>query len=427
MPVSGHNVARVIQAAVRAAVLLLAMAFFPTAVQAVTVSGLYSVEVPVAGSSPAELQDGYVEGLRRVLVRISGSTDVLAREGVQEVLGKAESLLQAYQFLRGEDGQNRLQMTFGAVAVNQALASIEAPVWGANRPLTLVWAAVEDRGARRLLTQARVGEDAADDWRTELNRVARDRGLPIALPPASFQGDRRLLSEIWGQFTDRVRSAASDLPHDAMALVRIGRDGDQWRAGWVFDGMGLGGGEEAVTAASPEALVQALVDRWADRFARRYAVAAGDVGALPQVEIVLQGITGLVDYAEASRVLEGLTPVRSVGAARVRGDQLTLRATFTGELAQLKEYIALDPRFVPVTGEPVALPAAPDAASETSPAVAGPVSEGATGSTGDVEAFGYQALPAGDAEDAEQAFESLYQVLYYLWQTAPKTDDDQDA
>ena len=58
MPVSGHNVARVIQAAVRAAVLLLAMAFFPTAVQAVTVSGLYSVEVPVAAPWTTTLTNG---------------------------------------------------------------------------------------------------------------------------------------------------------------------------------------------------------------------------------------------------------------------------------------------------------------------------------------------------------------------------------
>ena len=33
--------------------------------------------------------------------------------------------------------------------------------------------------------------------------------------------------------------------------------------------------------------------------------------------------------------------------------------------------------------------------------------------------FSYQPLAPGDEQDAEQAFESLYQVLYYRWQPAP--------
>jgi len=414
--------ARITGAAVRAAVLLLVMVMLPAQVQAVTVSGLYSVEVPVAGSAPAQLREGYTEGLRRVLVRVSGSRDVLTREGVQAVLDQAESMLQAYQFLRGKDGRDRLQMTFGAVAVNRALASIDAPVWGANRPLTLVWAAVEEAGSRRLLTRTEAESTRGDVWLQALHQAARARGLPIALPSYEFGADRSLLSEIWGQFMERVRLAASDIPHDAMALVRISRAGGQWRAGWVFDDMGLGRGEETVSAATPGALMQAVVDSWADQFASRYAVAAGDVGELPQVDIVLQGVTTLTDYAEAAGVLRELEPVRSVGAVRVRGDQLTLRASFTGELDQLKEYIALDARFVPLAGAPVpaAIPA-DDAETASTPAGESPFSSERTPSP-ELEPFAYQSPPALDAEAAEQSFGALYQVLYYRWQPAPVTD-----
>ncbi|MDO6825666.1 DUF2066 domain-containing protein [Marinobacter sp. 1_MG-2023] len=412
------------------------LAFVPAPATAVTVSGLYSVEVPVAGSGPRELAKGYSDGLARVFVRISGTREVLALDGVQALLEDAESLLLSYQVLRGANGNSRLSMAFGAVGVNRALASVDAPVWGANRPLTLAWVAVEDRGVRQLVTgngsgQADQGESGI--WSAAFARAARERGLPVTLPPEEFSGNRELLSDIWGQFTGRVRNASEGVEHDVLALVRVSRSGGQWRAGWVFEGASLNGSEESVSAASREALAEALVNRWAELYADRYAVAAGEVGDLPRVDIVLRGVTSVADYGNASKVLEGLTPVVSVGASRVKGEQLTLRVAFSGELDQLKEYIALDSRFVPVEGEPQnARPARAQASdASTKPAqveVAPGQQEGApeveagTDSSGQPE-FTYQPSPV-DEEEAEQAFESLYQLLYYRWQPVPVIGND---
>lgn len=400
---------------------------------AVTVSGLYAVEVPVAGTAPKQLAEGYATGLAKVFVRVAGTRDVLTRAGVEELLGNAESLLLSYQVVRGEQGGSRLRMAFGAVGVNQALASIAAPVWGANRPLTLAWVAVQDSGSRTLITS---GEDsgavsgAVSLWRSEFARAAQDRGLPIALPSEQYRSDRELLSDIWGQFIDRIRSVSETTDHDVLALVRVSRTGGQWRAGWVFDGMSMDAGEESVTAPTPDALARLVIDRWADRYAGRYAVAASDVGEAPQVDIVLRGVSGLPDYGTISRVLEGLTPVVSVGAVRIRGDQLTMRIAFSGELDQLREYIALDPRFVAIASEePAALEPAP--VPEPEPAVpdsgAGePVVPGAD-ADGNSEVpglFSYQVPSGVDEDDAEQAFESLYPVLYYGWQPGSVTGNE---
>lgn len=408
----------------------------PVPVSAVTVSGLYSVEVPVSGSGPGDLAQGYADGLARVFVRISGTREVLAMDGVQALLADAESLLLSYQVLRGETGDSRLSMAFGAVGVNQALASIGAPVWGANRPLTLAWVAVEDRGVRRLIMGSAGSGSGNDDggvWAEAFARAAQERGLPVALPPNEFSGNRELLSDIWGQFTGRVREASQGLEHDVLAMVRVSRSGGQWRAGWVFEGAKLNSSEESVTAATREALAEALVNRWAELYANRYAVAAGEVGDLPQVDIVLRGVTSVADYGKSSQVLEGLTPVVNVGASRVRGEQLTLRVAFSGELDQLREYIALDSRFVPAEGEPQG-PSAPAqevqnvTAGSAQAETAGPEVEPVPENQPDADKskpsmFTYQPSPV-DEEDAEQAFESLYQVLYYRWQPEPVIGND---
>ncbi|WP_240339545.1 DUF2066 domain-containing protein [Marinobacter sp. BW6] len=406
-----------------------------------TVSGLYSAKVPVAGSSPGQLAQGYADGLSQVLVRVSGTRDVLAMEGVETLLSDAESLLLSYQVARDEFGQSVLSMSFGAVGVNRALASINAPVWGANRPLTLAWIAAEDRGSRTLVTRPEggSGQESAGTWRAAFDEAARKRGLPVALPSSDYTSDRELLSDIWGQFIGRVKSASEDLDHDVLALVRVSRTGGQWRAGWVFDGMAMNAGEESITAQTPEALAEAMINRWAELYASRYAVAASEVGDSPQVDIVLRGVSSLEDYARANKVLEGLTPVVSVGAHRVRDEQLTLRVAFSGELDQLREYIALDPRFVPMESDLPAEPSGTDrittdqVASSATNAEDTPESEEAqpvdpdqqTSAEGseETELFTYQPVPV-DEEEAREAFESLYQVLYYRWQPSSVIGSD---
>ena len=397
--------------------------------QAVTVSGLYSVDVPVEGADAEGLQAGYAEGLRRVMVRVSGSRDVLGLEGVDGVLENAESLLQSYELTR-DDGENRLQMTFGAVGVNKALASIDAPVWGANRPLTLAWVAVEERGSRHLITSP--ADDAVSSWRRSLMSAAAERGLPVDFPPRAFAGNRDVLSDLWGQFIGRIRDASEGQPRDALALVRIRDSGGEWRASWTFDGTAMDDRERSITADSERALAEALIDRWAEGYASRYSVAASEVGESPKVDIVLEGVSALSDYGRVTEALESFSPVNSVGASRVRDDRLTVQVAFTGELEQLKQYVALDPRFVAMEKPPE--PAEPSSEGGRNDASDSNDTRGQDGSeenkaeSSDIDnPLAYQPLETGDEEDAEQAFESLYQVLYYRWQPASIVGSDTDG
>ncbi len=396
--------------------------------QAVTVSGLYSVDVPVEGADAEELQAGYAEGLRQVMVRVSGSRDVLDLEGVDGVLEKAETLLQSYELTR-DQGQDRLQMTFGAVGVNKALASIDAPVWGANRPLTLAWVAVEERGSRDLITSP---ANAASSWRETLISAAAERGLPVAFPPRTFADNREVLSDLWGQFTGRIREVSEGQPRDALALVRIRRSGGEWRADWTFDGTAMDNRERSISAGSQSGLAEALVNQWAEGYASRYAVAAHEVGESPKVDIVLEGVSTLSDYVGVTKALESFTPVNSVGASRVRGERLTVQVAFTGELEQLKQYVALDPRFVAMEqpSEPAEQPAQSDD-NQVSGDVGTPVQdvpEAEKPESSDADnPLAYEPLGIGDEEDAEQAFESLYQVLYYRWQPASMIGSDTDG
>ena len=427
------------------AMLLICLLALPAS--AVTVPGLYSVEVPVESSRPEHLARGYSDGLSRVFVRVSGSREVLALEGVQALLEDAESLLQSYQYLRSEDEGNRLRMAFGAVGVNRALASVNAPVWGANRPLVLAWIAVESQGSRSLILQAQAlpdpnetgdqeqkttvdepGEPEKSEqpplWRDLFRQAAEDRGLPLALPPESFAGRRELMSDVWGQFTNNVRAASEDLGHDLIALVRVSQSGDEWRAGWVFDGMQLEGAEQSLTATEPQELVAEVIGRWADIFAKRYAVDGSDVGTSPQVDIVIHGVDRFREYARASRALKNLSPVEDVSATGTDSEKVTFRLVFSGEMEQLKSYIALDPRLVPHSEAEISrLPTRPN--TETAKVAEDPQGRIPTVNLSSSPFSAYESLLTDESE-AEKAFESLYQVLHYRWQPATIISGESD-
>lgn len=411
---------------------------------AVTVDGLYSAQVPVASSSPEDRTQAYSVGLRQVLLRVSGRSDVLELDGASGILGNAESLLQSYQFVRAPDAESgdQLRMMFGPVGVNRALASINAPVWGANRPLTLAWVAVESGGSRILLQSGAQGTGAG--WLQTFANAAASRGLPVAFPP-SGDNDRRMLSEVWGQFMDSVREASGSYDHDLLALVKIRQQGGQWVGSWSLDGAGVDMANTTVTADSPDQMAGKIVGAWSDRLAQRYAVAAGEVSDAARVDVVVSQVGSMGDYAEVIRALEKMAPVVSANPVRVTRDQMTLKVEISGELAQLEQYVALEPRFVrvestgtltsvsrsqpvqagagmsptdgntPFDGSPSSGPSAPantHTESQSAGTASAPTPEQRGTPNGEVS---YRPTVSDD-QPAEETFESLYPTLHYRWQ-----------
>lgn len=410
---------------------------------AVTVSGLYSAEVPVEGSGQEALRDGYARGMQQVLLRVSGSREVLGQEAVLALVENAENYLQSYQFLGATEPGNpdRLRMSFGAVGINRALAAADAPVWGSNRPLTLALVAVQAGGSRKLVVDQKVASDAgrtpdprgvSRDWLAALRKAAARRGLPLALPPRDYRNDADLLSDIWGQFDQRLEQAASVIPHDLLAAVRVRKQGGGWQAAWSLNGRGVSESGSA-EAATPGLLANQVVGRWADMLAARYAVAAGDVGEMPQVEMIIRGVSSLEDYARINRILEGLTPVHRVAVSRVAGDRLELQVAFSGELDQLREYVALDPRFVAVAGQQETAPGRSSDAGSSETRRPAPEPQPSPPGNGNEPAEAvinplvrYQSLMV-EQEESDEVFGSLYQVLHYRWEPQPGVVREDDS
>src|SRR5262245_17941515 len=155
-------------------------------VHAATFPNLYSVTVNQDPAAPDQRAAATGAAFAAVLVRVTGNRYAGLDPELQPLMKDASRYTTQY----GTDRQGRAIVGFNATRVDQALAGLNVRIWGSERPLTLIWIAVDDgQGGRALLGSGDAPADATPATvdmltmlRTELAGVADERGLPIVLP-----------------------------------------------------------------------------------------------------------------------------------------------------------------------------------------------------------------------------------------------------
>ena len=155
----------------RFALALLPALLVVASARAVTVPDLYETSQPVDGSRDA----AFVEALKTVLVRVSGQRDAPVRVGE---ISDPRKYVQRFGFT----ADNVLQVGFDSASVDQLLSKAGLPIWGRERPATVVMFGVEEGGAWRWLTA-----DTPAQEREAIERIARGRGLPLKWPVMDAQ------------------------------------------------------------------------------------------------------------------------------------------------------------------------------------------------------------------------------------------------
>lgn len=284
---------------------------------AVTVPDLYDVTIPVEGSRDT----AFVDALKAVAVRISGQRDAASR------LGQGAANPRQYVQRFGFTADNQLQVGFDGVAVERLLSNAGLPIWGRERPTTLVLLTVEaaDGSARWIDSRTATAE------RDVVAKVARLRGLPLIWP----ESDAGLAGA--SAPADLLRVAAS---YNANAALygRARADGaGGYSVRWSLVSQD---GASEVTGSLEEGVHLA-----ADAFARVYAASGS---SLDSVVIEVTGIANLNAYAGTLNYLEAMTLVRGVSLENVSGETARFRLAVRGDVATLRRALALDNRLVPL-------------------------------------------------------------------------------
>ena len=146
------------------------------------VADLHAATVPVADQGSKALASASKLALSDVLVKVSGSGNILRKPEITKALSEARNQVQQYAYVRGGPPANELlvKIEFDGAYVTDLVRRADAPLWTANRPVVLAWVVIEGEDGRQFINrdttpvEAQVLED-------EFSR----RGVPVQIPVSS--------------------------------------------------------------------------------------------------------------------------------------------------------------------------------------------------------------------------------------------------
>ena len=321
--------------ALRRSLSLLALLLPVVAARAATLPNLYVATVQPDPSAPDQRAAASETAFARVLVRVTGNRYAALDPQLQTLMHDAPRYLNSY----GVDRQGRAVVGFSAARVDQALATLEIPAWGTQRPLTLLWIAVDDgAGGRALLPANELGTNVAPSTgelvtmiRTELAAVADERGLPIALPLLDLQDLNAVhFTDVWGGFDDQVLLGSARYRANAVLIGRAHPGLLGTEVEWLL----LKDGERRTLDGT-------AVRDGLDAVADVYASELGVVGGATTTRLRVLDVATPADYGRVMSYLETLSALQSVDVESFERGTLNLRVAARGDARVLERVLAL--------------------------------------------------------------------------------------
>jgi hypothetical protein len=303
-------------------------------VAAVTVTRLYEATVPLAEKSERGQSEALQEAMREVLVRVTGQRNAGYEPALAPLVNDARRYVQQFRVV----GTNQFFAGFDGAKLEQLIVAAGQPVWGHERPATLVCLEPVD-GAGRPVVDGR----SISTLTGAIERAAVLRGLPVVWPSG-------VCSKASASSDDAPRALAQQYAADAVLLGRASAStAGSWRVRWSL----MYGGERSEWSGPPEEGPHGAADAFAGVFAA--GSAQGDMA----VTISVSGVNNLSAYAQVTNYLESLTLIHKLAVEELSGETVVYRADVRGGVSRLARAIDLGNRLEPAqTGADPALAAA---------------------------------------------------------------------
>jgi hypothetical protein len=301
---------------------------------------IYSGEAPVSAQTDAERARAAVPALAQALVKASGDASVTSDARLPPLLDQAPALMTSFTYRQdyepGPAGTPvpRLYLVaqFAPQGVASILTQLRRPVWGADRPTTLVWLVVDDGTLKTIASAAQVDALGA------LTRHARERGIPLVFPRLDADDLAQVDAQtLWDGAPAGALAAASRYRAQVALIARLARVSGGWTGRFtLMDQLG----SEQWTASYPESngVLVAAAAGLADRVAKRFAVSLAE-RVVADHRIWIAGVESATDYARALSYLDGLSVVEAVEPEGADGNRLLVRVTLNVTLDRLRQML----------------------------------------------------------------------------------------
>ena len=322
-----------------AALALLASSLLFAGIPAATaaeVATLYTAQVALDEEVDNPRQEAYKAALAAVLLRVSGGELGSDPEMIELLFPSPSSYV--VQFRPGED--DTLWVSFDGEAVEAVLRESGQTFWGTDRPVTLVWLAVDwGQGDREIIGADDPDRDRAAGRSIDRDRLLRQRvldiamrrGIPVLFPLMDTEDQHNVgFSDIWGGFDELLLAASERYEVDSILIGRIRATSNE-RNRWSY----YFAGDQRIWNGEPELVVGLVADQLANEFAIR-----GDA-PVEFVDLLVSGVTSVEAYGEIQNMLAATTVVESFSIGEVSGDLIRYRVEVLGGIERLRRALRI--------------------------------------------------------------------------------------
>jgi uncharacterized protein len=295
--------------------------------RSLTRTELYQATAPVADRSEAAQTAAFQAALKTVLIRVTGRRSADSDEALAPLIGSARRYVQ--QFRPAADGQ--VWVAFDGPAIERWLSQNGQPLWGRERPTTVVLLAVQTAQGGTVL-----GAADTSDLKAVLDAQAVSRGLPLLWPStADLQKYRLDYAAVNSGSPASLAEMARRMGGDGVLIGRASSGNAGASVRWIH---------QFQDRSSEYSGTLEGVDRAADLYASLFAAS----GSVVPVDIEVTGVGDLREYASVQTYLESLTFISHVSVESLTADTVRFRLATRGGADSLQRALSLNGRLQPI-------------------------------------------------------------------------------
>ena len=309
---------------------------------AVIVEDLYTVELPIADQTTSLRLDSFNEAFKQVLVKISGSDDPLKDPAFARPIERSARYVKQFRYVnRSQPGDDEfdasrlhLRIDFDQQLVEGLLREHNYPIWGRERPSTLIVFSYDVNENIQLASQ-----DTTPELIAALDEAASSHAVPVLFPLMDLE-DMALVKirDIAARQYEGIDTMAQRYSPNALLVGRIvGRTGKGWEGDWEvrFAEQVFRWKHET---SSRQDVIDQVIRQLAKILAREYAL--DDYSSVEQsLLLAVSNVNGIGNLIRVQRYLESLNAVVGVRVAMINQDVVTYRLSLRNDPEDLQRLI----------------------------------------------------------------------------------------
>ena len=311
-------------------------------VRAVVIDELYTVALPVADQTTGLRLEAFESAFGLVLIKVSGSNEAEKNPAISRLAKNSSRYVKQFSYenrpgIDAEGGATKvlhLKVNFDQQLIERLLRKHNFPVWGRERPSSLLLINSQSDGVVQIVTG-----DSAPKIVELLDAAALNMGVPTLLPLMDLEDMSQVdVSDVTSRHFKVINNMATRYGPDAIVVGEIIKlDSDNWQGAWevrfteqIF--------KWRHKAATQQAVIDQLIAHLASVLALEYALEDHQ-GNEQELLLKVSSMPSINHLISVQKYLASLNAVESVRVSLISKEEVTFHLKLRNSAEDLQRLI----------------------------------------------------------------------------------------